>query len=235
MKARLALVAVVMLAAGAAAGFLAVPRDDAPAVTAFDAPAPVPARSPANPLPTYAVSPDPDTPALTTDLPLVPVTFRSTAPRGDAYRGLLLRAPMPRDPQWVESQSQVARWTYTVPENPPNTYGIRVDLIYPRQAVLQTAILQRISELQSALADGNFLDLEVEERDSDSFTASYIDSGGYRRVTMEQAFPGPDGALAYGLIAVYGREADRAGMRDLLDRISADVVTGPDAQAPAAG
>lgn len=234
MKARLVLLAVVMLAAGAVAGYLAVPSDDSPGVEAFEVPTPVPARSPANPLPTYEVAADPDTPALATDLPLTPVTFRSTAPRGDAYRGLRLRAPMPSDPQWSESQSQVARWTYTVPENPPNTYGIRVDLIYPRQAVLQTAILQRISELESALADGNVLDLEVEERDSDSFTASYIDSGGYRRVTMEQAFPGPDGSLAYGLIAVYGRETDRAGLRDLLDRISADVVTGPAAQ-PGAG
>ena len=58
----------------------------------------------------------------------------------------------------------------------------------------------------------------LESRSFDALVATYV-SEGYRRVAMEQyvAKPGQDTAFAY--VAVIGREQDRDGLADLLDRL----------------
>ena len=60
----------------------------------------------------------------------------------------------------------------------------------------------------------------VEERVDDGFTATYLDAG-HQRVSMERWLPQPDSAQAYATIAVTGRESDREGMADLLERVAA--------------
>jgi hypothetical protein len=53
----------------------------------------------------------------------------------------------------------------------------------------------------------------------DGFTATYLDHG-YQRVTVERWLPQDGSSQAYAAVAVTGREADRAGIADLLERVA---------------
>ena len=111
-------------------------------------------------------------------------------------------------------------WNFAVPDNPPNTYLLRVGIDAGDRVSITVARESRIAALEDAETNGALEHVVVEERFDDGFTATYLD-GGHQRVTMERWLPQPDSTQAYAAIAVTGRESDRAGMADLLERVSA--------------
>lgn len=225
MKVRVLVAVLVALLVGAGAGWaVAAAQDDE---TAASGPvqgevAPVPA-SPS--LPVAQVMPDPDDDPLATGLDLVPVTLTATvdgegegeddepAPALDLY--------VPDG--WAEDFDGVATWKYTVPANSINAYQLRVEIVTGQGETVSGALRRRTAELGSAEAQGNMSDVRIEiDPTGDGFSASLIDIGGYRRVSFERFYPGPDG-LAFATVAVSGREQDRGGMKDLIDRITRDI------------
>ncbi|WP_435746528.1 hypothetical protein [Nocardioides sp. SYSU DS0663] len=196
--------AVLGLVLGAAGGVLAAGLAR-PEPTAAGTAVPVAAVSPSYPVdPEPEVVPDPDTPALAPGVPTRPAEIEV-----HPYR---LRLPVPVG--WLRSDSSLGEWKWLPPDQPgDNSFFLRVRLIggvQTRAAVLQ----QRLDALGGA---SEVEDLVVESRDEKGFTATYVLSG-YRRVAMER-FLSVDGSTAYAAIALIGRERDRRGMADLVERI----------------
>jgi len=209
------LVALVVTAALGAAGGYAVAAHDEPAVeqrTTFADPAPMPATDPS--LPVVLIEPDPDDPQLAIDVPLR--KQRLVAP-GDTPPKLRLALPVPVG--WYLEFDGASRWKFTVPGNDENAYGLRVDILTGDPVTVDRAVGARESALRSAEAQGFLPDLEFLAEFGDGFTASYIDRG-FRRISMERFYSGPDPTLAYATVVVYGRVQDQPGMADLLERIS---------------
>ncbi|GAA4706722.1 hypothetical protein [Nocardioides conyzicola] len=171
---------------------------------------PVPAVSPSYPVNEYVVLPDPGLAPLATGLPLHTAKFNAggmpmTASVPDGWR----RAPLEgRD-----------AWNFAVPENPRNTYLLRVGLVTNRIS-LKVALQSRINALEDAESNGDLEHLVIESRTDEGFTATYLDNG-HQRVSMERWLPRSGSSQAYAAIATTGRETDRAGMADLLERVSA--------------
>jgi hypothetical protein len=96
-----------------------------------------------------------------------------------------------------------------------NTYFVRVRLVANQYLSVAAQLDTRIRALSTA---SGIEDFTLESRSFDALVANYV-SEGYRRVAMEQyvAKPGQDTAFAY--VAVIGREQDRDGLADLLDRL----------------
>lgn len=219
MGVRVLVAVLVALLVGAGAGWaVAAAQDDEPAPTAPVAGevAPVPA-SPS--LPVAQVMPDPDDDPLATGLELVPTTLTATVDDDEPAPALDLYLP----DGWAEDHDGVATWRYTVPENSINAYQLRVEIVTDQGETVSGALRRRTAELGSAEAQGNLSDVRIEiDPTGDGFSASFIDLGGYRRFSFERFYPGPDG-LAFATVAVSGREEDRPGMKDLIDRITRDL------------
>ena len=184
--------------------------------TARDA-SPVPAE-PSVPMPsTPAVLPDPDVPPLAVNLP----TKRTRLSTG--RNGYVLRLDQPLG--WSRTQlSSDDTWSWVVPTNPTNTYRLRVAIIADNHQSVSVTKDARISAFEEAVADGNLSDFTVESQTVDTFIATYI-ADGYRRVTIERmvAF---DGGSAYAVAAVTGREVDREGLTDLVQRTAESMEPG---------
>ncbi|KQW47860.1 hypothetical protein ASC77_15685 [Nocardioides sp. Root1257] len=201
--------ALALVVVGGAAGYaFGQSQEDEPASISAG---PVPAASPSYPVNEYVVVPDPGIAPLATDLPLHPARFRT----GD----LRMRASAPVG--WRRAVLQGGdSWNFADPDVPQPTYMLRVGLIAGDRASLNAAREFRISKLEDAEANGDLEHLVVEERSEDGFTATYL-SGGHLRVTMERFLPQPGSTQAYATIAVVGRDRDREGMADLLERVTA--------------
>lgn len=173
--------------------------------------APLPAASPSYPVNEYDVRPDPKVAPLGTGLPLRTTSFRA--------RGLRMTAGVPRG--WRRApMANSPEWNFVEPSNPLNTYKLRIGIEAGDRVSLAVARNTRIDALHDAAVNGNLEHVVIEERTDDGFTATYI-ANGYQRVNMERWLPQHDSNQAYATIAISGRESDRAGMADLLERIAA--------------
>jgi hypothetical protein len=204
--------ALALVLVGGAVGYaLGQSAEDEPARTSAG---PVPAVSPSYPVNEYDVRPDPGIAPLAPDLPLHRSKFRT----GD----LRMTASVPVG--WHREVLQGGdTWNFAQLGLPLPSYLLRVGLIAGDRASLNAAREFRISKLEDAAANGDLEHLVVEERTDDGFTASYL-SGGYQRVTMERFLEQGDSGQAYATVAVVGRERDREGMADLLERVTASAV-----------
>jgi hypothetical protein len=204
------------LVLGAGAGYaVASVGDDAPVapVGASTTAGPVPA-TPSLPVP--VVSPDPDDPALTTGLALRTVTL---APPAAPARRTRVTLPVPAG--WTQYDNGTDRYSFDPdPETDDKDYTYVLYVEFVDDASPEAGVRRRTAELDSAAAQGNMTDLEVTLTPTgDGFDSSYIDSGGFRRVSFERWYPGPDGR-AYVTVRATGRERDRQGLDDLISRIS---------------
>lgn len=202
----------VVLLAGAGAGLGYAVAEDAPATVVVEA-APVTAAEPAYPQDReVVVVDDPDYPTLEPGLPTTRRTV-GTSP-------FALSLPVPRG--WVRSDATAgeARF-YPEPYTDAiaNTYFIRVRLVGNQYLSVPAQLDDRIEALSSA---SGIEDFTLESRSFDALVASYV-SGQHRRVSMEQYVAAPGSDTAFGYVAVIGRERDRDGLADLLDRLVAGV------------
>lgn len=209
MTVRSVVIALALAVIGAGGGYAASALDgDEPRTISMAMP--VPAASPSYPVNEYDVQPDLDDPALAPGLPLVDARFRASA-------GYALLASVPEG--WRKGGDGSMR-TFAIAGANSNTYRLRIGIFTDRQAV-GVKRAARIGALESAEDDGEMQNVVIEDEDDDRFVATYLQNG-YRRVTMER-FLDLGRTSAYATVAVVGREADRAGMADLLERVSASL------------
>ncbi len=207
--------AVVLLAVGAAGGWLVGTREEPepPTRTSFSQAAPVPADGPEVPVEVFRQ--DPDDPALETRLPLTTVTLTAKDETGAPTRyGLSVQVPV----GWTSTQIYPGEWRFTVPGNDPLAFGLRVEILGDRDRTVASAIDSRESELRSARFQGSFTDLTIRPDGNRGFSGEYVQDG-YQRFSLERFFAGPDG-LAYATVAAYGRARDVTGLSDLIERVS---------------
>jgi hypothetical protein len=204
--------ALALILVGGATGYLL--GRDATETPARISAQPVPAVSPSYPVNEYVVLPDPGIAPLPTTLPLHPAKFRSG--------NLRMTASVPNE--WRRAiLDGGTTWNFADPDNPPNTYLLRIGLIAGNRTSLTVARENRINALEDAESNGDLEHLVVEARDDDGFTATYL-SDDHQRVAMERFLARPGESSAYATIAVTGRERDREGMADLLERVAASAV-----------
>lgn len=196
---------------GGVAGY-AVRHQSVEEPTPFATPVAVPASRPSFPVNVYDVVPDPDTEPLGTDLLLSEQKFRAG--------GFRLRAPVPIGWLRVELSGR-SQWNFSVPTNPPNTYLLRIGILAGDRQSTGVETIARLAALRAAETDGNSENLIVEEESDTGFTATYIDSAGYQRVSLERFATVPGNESAYFSVAVSGREVDRAAMIELCERVVA--------------
>jgi hypothetical protein len=199
-----------LAALGAAGGYAAAVASRV-GPTDFSGPTPVPAASPSYPVNEYDVCTDPGFAPLPSDLPRHPARFaagelRLTAEVPDGWRRFAL--------------SGGTSWNFTDPDNPTNTYLLRVDLYPGNRESARVQVQSRIAALRDAQRNGDLQRVEVEDRTDESLRANYI-SACYYRVTMQQWLQLPGASGAFASIAITGRDSDREGMADLLERVVA--------------
>ena len=195
---------------GAGVGYVgARVLDDSEAPTSFAA-LPIPASSPSYPVTEYDVRPDPGVAPLPADVDLRRMTLREAGEQVSvlAPRGWLRVAVEPG-----------AAWNFTRADYPLNTYLLRVTLLGGQRISTSVAATARIAALHAAERDGNMEAVVVEQESEAGFVATYL-QGGYRRVLMERYTTLGTGTAQVS-VAVTGREVDRPGMADLLERVLA--------------
>jgi hypothetical protein len=200
--------ALVLLAVGGALLGHRLGDDEVPAPVRFEA-QPVPAASPSIPVTPAEVVPDDPRPALQLDLPLRTATVGSTP--------FQVRIPVPRG--WFRSDSTAGEWRwypYPPTDDNLNLHFVRVSQVAQSHRPVPGAVADRIEALRSA---DDVDDFRLESQEDDRFVASYV-AGRHRRFSYEGFIP-RDGA-AYLRVAVIGREADRAGLADLFDRLMSE-------------
>jgi hypothetical protein len=200
----LALVAVAAIA-GVVGYRLGAERRSAPASFAAD---PVPAASPSYPVIPAVVLADDPAPALE---PGVRVRRQTVGP--EAFQ---VELPVPRG--WVRSDPNAgeSRW-YPSWQLTKNIYFVRVRQVGINYRSVESAINTRISDLDTA---GGVTDLEV-ERQADRLVASYVFDE-HRRYSYEGYLSRPGSGFADVYVAVVGRRVDRAGLKDLFDRLMSE-------------
>jgi len=189
------------------AGQRVLDADDSPASFAA---LPVPASSPSYPVNEYDVRPDPGAAPLPVDVALRRMTLREGGERVSVLA--------PRTWRRVAVQPGAA-WNFSRPDYPLNTYLLRVTLLGGQRISGSVASTARIAALRAAELDGNLEAVTVEQESADGFDATYL-QGGYRRVLMERFSTLGTSTVQVG-VAVTGREVDRDGMADLLERVLA--------------
>lgn len=212
MNVRLLGVALVLALVGLAGGW-AIGRGGEDAPAAIRAADPVAGESPAFPSdPVVNVLPDPDTPALEPALDLHDERMGSKA--------FGVRLPVPDG--WVRNDRLLEETSWALPSTPLNTFLLRVKIISGQRLTVAQALADRRDTLESVVTG-----FELESQTADTFVASYVYDN-YRRLTMERflSLDGSPGAedQAYVTIVAIGRERDRVGLADLLERVSAGAV-----------
>jgi hypothetical protein len=182
-------------------------------------PEPLPAVSPAAPTVTpIEVQEDPDTPALETNLPVV----RELLQNAEDEPGL--RVDRPEGWRAAGHGAGQREWAWSDPSNLKNTYRLRIELLKGTNASVSGAKEARLGELRATLEDGNFQELVVESNVANTFVVSYVDAEGFARVEMDRFVILDDTQDAYAVVAVTGRERDRAGIEDLVVRTAQSMV-----------
>lgn len=208
-----------LLVASAATGGYLIRSERDGDVTSYDGPAPVAAVSPSYPVEPLDLLPDPDFPPLLASLPMR-VEIVGSKPFD-------LRLEVPGE--WIRTESSASEWKWHPPPGDVlNTYFLRVRLIGNKHGGVEAMVESRIE----ALADAQGVrDFHLESQDTDRFVANYV-SEGHRRVTMETFVTQPGADVVFASIGLVGREVDRAGMTDLIRRISDSARVGPDYRNP---
>lgn len=204
MKLRALGIALTMAAVGLAGGWVLGGRvEEPPAV--IRSLVPVTGESPSFPSdPEVRVLPDPGTPALAPALALHGERVGSRA------FGVRVKVP----DGWERNDSLLEETKWAPPGSPLNTYLLRVKIVSGLRLTVAQALVDRRDTLAPAVTA-----FDVESETADTFVATYVHDS-YRRVTMER-FLSLDGSdNAYVTIVVIGRERDRAGLTDLLARVS---------------
>lgn len=218
----------VLLLLGGGAGYaLAGATAEGPSRTA--GPEPVPAVSPAAPTVTpIDIQPDPDVPPLSTNLPVV----RELLQNSKQEPGVRVDRPE----GWSQSVHSpgTEEWNWSDPSRRINTYKLRINLLKGTNTSVAGAKGARLSELRSALADGNFQKFTLESDVANTFVVSYVDANGYLRVEMDRFVILDDTQDAYAVVAVTGRDRDRHGIEDLVVRTAQSMVA-VEPKAPEAG
>ncbi|GEP37462.1 hypothetical protein NPS01_11250 [Nocardioides psychrotolerans] len=204
MNVRLLGVALVLALVGLAGGWAIGSGGEEPPA-AIRAAEPVVGESPPFPSdPVVTVLPDPDTPALEPALELHDERMGSKA--------FGVRLPVPDG--WVRTDNILEETKWEPVGAPVNTYLLRVKIISGLRLTVAQALAARRDALMSAVEE-----LELESQTGDTFVATYVNDS-YRRLTIER-FLSLDGTdAAYVTVAVIGRERDRVGLVDLLERIT---------------
>lgn len=171
---------------------------------------PLPAVSPSYPVNEYRLVPDPGVAPLPTDLPLRRQRF--------AAAGTRLTAAVPRG--WLRVPLQGPDWNFSRRDYPKFAYKLRVGIDAGDRVSVAVARESRISALEDAEANGDLEHVVVEQRTDDGFVATYIESG-HLRVAVERWIPRRGTTEAFATIAATGREVDRAGLADLVERVAA--------------
>lgn len=197
----------VCLLLGAAGGYgLATRLDEEPRPMTT---APLAASSPSFPTdPPIEVLPDPKYPALETG-----TRFGKPVRVGSDSFGVTVRVPA----GWGRTDTDLVESKWAPIGSPLNTYLLRVKIISGQHLTVRQAREQRRAALSSVVTEW-----QLEDETVDTFVATYVNDD-YRRLAMER-FLSVDGSdAAFVTVAVIGRVEDRAGLKDLLDRVSASV------------
>lgn len=181
--------------------------EQVPAPTSFTAD-PIAAASPSYPVIPAVVLPDNPAPALEPD-----VRVRRQSVGAKPFQ---VKLPVPRG--WVRSDPNAgeSRW-YPSWQLSKNVYFVKVLQIGNGYRTIDSAVRTRIADLDSA---GDVTDLEVEPG-PDRLAASYV-ADKHRRFSYEGYLSRPASGFADVYIAVVGRRVDRAGLKDLFERLMSE-------------
>lgn len=196
-------VALALLGVGIATGFV-VGNVLSPEPASITTAAPVPAESPSYPVDPVHVLPDPTNPPLE---PALDAHYERVG-----QEPFTLRIPVPDT--WSRTNSNLGEWKWFLEGTPLNTYLLRVKLVGNQNLTIPSALSARIDALAGATQQ-----FTMESRTVDTFIATYVNDN-YRRLTMERFISVTGDDSAYATIAVIGREVDRAGLSDLLERVT---------------
>lgn len=196
--------ALAMAVVGLAGGWVLGDRGEEPPAT-IEVLEPVTGESPSFPSdPEITVLPDPDTPALEPALDLHDERVGSKA--------FGVRVPVPDG--WGRTDNILEETKWEPVGAPQNTYLLRVKIISGLRLTVAQALQARLDALRSVVED-----FQPESQTDDTFVATYVNDS-YRRLTIER-FLSLDGSdNAYVTVVVIGRERDRVGMTDLLERVT---------------
>jgi hypothetical protein len=195
---------VLLLGVGIGGGYAAAAAlEEAPAASG---PAtPVPAVSPSVPVdPPATIRPDPDVPALDTDLR----TRREQLGTG----GFAVSLPVPVGWQRTDLASAEAKWD--VAGHPLNTYWLRVEQVSSQRESIPTTVEERVADLD-ATTEG----FVIVEQTDESLSFTYL-ADGYLRYGHLRWLDLTGSGIAELEIATTGREVDVPGMEALVDTVA---------------
>jgi hypothetical protein len=203
-------VLVLLLALGAAAGFVASwALGENPA--GEGAAAPVVATSPSLPVdPVPDLLPDPTTPPLASGLKLV----RQAVGSGS------FRMTLPVPEGWVFSENSLNEWQWRPPDQPDFGYVLRVEQVLSNRRSIDWTLDRRIDELREDETNVTILDETSDSLHFAFVTSNHLRHGYLRWVDLT----GSDNAQVE--IAVTGRKRDDDGMAELIARVGAGIELG---------
>lgn len=205
----------VLLLLGAGAGYAwgAATADDGGPSRFTDA-APLPAESPSVPVESEApYAEDIDMATLQTDLEYERETI-GQAPFEYSFR---------RPRGWSSTDAGSGERKFRPPGGMEGGYGMRVKIVNARMTP-EDMVEQKLAGLEATEDD-----VEVVGRSADYLAVTYRSAENRLRYNTFRWFTDPGGTAATFETSVYGRERDRAGLIDLLDKVAASVerVTAP--------
>jgi hypothetical protein len=196
--------AVALLVVGVVAGYAAASAL-APESTTSGGPEPVVASSPripVDPMPTANASPS--VAALGTDLPM------RDARLGNG--GLRLVHPVPVGWARLSNGNNEAKWKR--PNNPPDTFILRVENVVSREDTIAETISDRIVDLRDEKER-----FSIEERTASTLEFTYV-SDGFPRHGFLSWLDLRGTGVAEVEVAVTGREMDARGAGELISRVT---------------
>lgn len=197
--------ALLLLAAIGVAAGVAIGVQLRPSVATGGVAVPLPAASPSVPVdPPPSIAPDPALPPMGLGLP----THEERV--GDRSFGVVVPVP----DGWDKFQLGSAEYRWTPPGNPPHTYSVRVENVFSQRLTIEQIMSGRIADVSPLPG------FELESQNSDTMIFRYVDETDHERLQMLRWIAPRGSGTAEAEISLVGREADRAGMRDMLDVIT---------------
>lgn len=197
--------AVALLVTGVVAGYAAASALE-PEPATRGVPAPVVASSPrvpVDPMPTANASPS--VAALGTDLPMRQGRLGN--------RGLRLAHPVPMGWARLSSGNNEVKWKK--PNNPPDTFILRVENVVSREDTIAETLSDRILDLRDEKER-----FSIEERTASTLEFTYV-SDGFPRHGFLAWLDLRGTGVAEVEVAVTGREMDARGAEELISRVTA--------------
>jgi hypothetical protein len=199
----------VLLLLGAGAGYAwGAARDDDGGPSRFSDAGPLPAESPSVPVePQLPYAEDVDMATLEADLDYERETI-GAAPFQYSFR---------RPKGWSSTDAGSGERKFRPPDGMEGGFGMRVKIVNARLTT-EEMVEQKLAGLESTEED-----VEVVGRSADYLAVTYRSTENRLRYNTFRWFTDPGGTAATFETSVYGRERDRAGLVDLLDKVSASV------------